>query len=120
VGGPITAATATRLSVCLDISATDLSAKPLLEAFRDGGRLLGRSLLEAPGWVFQRITKLGERFVRSGGNPDVLDAFPESTADEDAWLDRAAQSVDAALARAGTGAIEKAVRSFEDRWNQPG
>jgi hypothetical protein len=119
VGGPITASTAARLSGCLDVSATDLSARPLLEAFREGGRVLGRSLLEAPGWVFQRIAKLGERFVRSGGNPDVLDAFPETAADEDAWLDRAAQSVDAALARAGTGCIEKAVREFEDRWNQP-
>jgi hypothetical protein len=118
VGGPITAATAKRLSACLDVGATDLSAGPILQAFRDGGRVLGRSLLEAPGWVFHRIGKLGERFVQSGGNPDVLDAFPEAAAEDDTWLDRAAQSVDTALARAGTGSIEKAVQQLEERWNK--
>ena len=118
VGGPMTAATANRLSGCLDVGATDLSAGPILEAFRQGGRVLGRSLLEAPSWVFRRIAKLGERFVQSGGNPDVLDAFPEVAAGEDTWLDRAAQSVDAALARAGTGSIREAVEQFEERWNR--
>jgi hypothetical protein len=118
VGGPITADTAKRLRECLDVGATDLSAGPILQAFREGGRLLGRSLLEAPGWILHRMSKLGERFVHSGGNPDVLDAVPEAAANEDTWLDRAAQAVDAALARAGTGSIEKAVRQFEDRWNQ--
>jgi hypothetical protein len=116
VGGPITTAAASRLCTCLDVGVTDLSAGPILEAFRGGGRLLGRSLLEAPGWVVQRFAKLGERFVKSGGNPDVLDAFPEDSPGQSTWLDRAAQAVDQALARAGTGFIEKAVARFEDRW----
>jgi hypothetical protein len=118
VGGPITTATASRLCACLDVGVTDLSAGPIFEAFRGGGRLLGRSLIEAPGWVLQRIAKLGERFIHSGGNPDVLDAFPEDSPGDTTWLDRAAQSVDEALARAGTGFIQEAVRRFEDRWNQ--
>ena len=62
----------------------------LLERSRE----LGRSLLEAPRWVSQRIAVLGERFVHSGGNPDVLDAFPEESSGETAWLDRAAHAVD--------------------------
>jgi hypothetical protein len=118
VGGPITTATAGRLRACLDVGATDLSAGPILEAFRGGGRLLGRSLLEAPGWVLQQFTKLGERFVHSRGNPDVLDAFPEVSPAETTWLDRAAQSVDQALARAGTGFVAQAVARFEERWNR--
>jgi len=118
VGGPISAATAERLCACLDVGAADLSAGPVLEAFRGGGRLLGRSLLEAPGWVWQKFGKLGERFVRSGGNPDILDAFPEASPEEMTWLDRAAQSVDQALARAGAGFIEDAVLRFEARWNR--
>ena len=116
LGGPITVAAAARLGAFLDVGAGDLSAGPVLAAFRDGGRLLGRSLLEAPGWALHRIAKLGERFVHSGGNPDVLDAFPEVEPGESTWLDRAAQSVDEALARAGTSSIEKAVRDFEERW----
>lgn len=115
VGGPITTATAERLGDCLDVGATDLSAGPVFEAFRDGARLLGRSLLEAPGWAMHRLARLGERFAQSGGNPGVLDAFPDS-ASENTWLDRAAQSVDRALARAGAGAIGGAVHAFEARW----
>jgi hypothetical protein len=118
VGGPITAATANRLCSCLEVGVADLSAGPVLEAFRGGGRLLGRSLLEAPGWVWRQIASLGERFVRSGGNPDVLNAFPEIPPEETTWLDRAAQSVDQSLARAGTGFIEDAVARFEGRWNR--
>ncbi len=116
VGGPITPATANRLAACLGVGLTDLSAGPVLDAFRDGARLLGRSLLEAPGWVMQRMRKLGERFVHSGGNPDVLDAFPEESPGDNTWLDRAAVAVEEALARAGNGAVERAVREFEARW----
>lgn len=120
VGGPITAPTATRLAECLDVGVGDLSVGPVFEAFRDGAKQLGRSLLEAPGWLVQRMRKLGERFVHSGGNPDVLDAFPEDAPGEHTWLDRAAHSVENALARAGTGAIERAVREFEARWQAQG
>lgn len=116
VGGPITSSTATRLVESLDVGVGDLSAGPVFEAFRDGARQLGRSLLEAPGWIVQRMSKLGERFVHSGGNPDVLDAFPVDASSDNTWLDRVAQSVENMLGRAGTGAIERAVREFEARW----
>jgi uncharacterized protein (DUF697 family) len=118
VGGPITTRTAQRLAACLDVGVRDLSAGPVFDAFREGARQLGRSLLEAPGWVMQRMAKLGERFVHSGGNPDVLDAFPEDSPGENTWLDRAAQSVENALSRAGSGAIDRAVRDFEQRWRE--
>ena len=75
VGGEITTATVHRLRACLAIEVG--AAAPTLVAFRQGSRVLGRSLLEAPRWVSQRISTLGERFAQSGGNPDVLDAFPE-------------------------------------------
>lgn len=116
VGGPITADTAIDLAAYLEVGVGDLSAGPVFEAFRGGARQLGRSLLEAPGWIMQRMSKLGERFVHSGGNPDVLDAFPEDAPGENTWLDRAARSVDDALSRVATGAIERAVREFEARW----
>ena len=116
VGGEITLADASRLRECL--AAKGSEAAPTLAAFREGSRVLGRSLLEAPRWVSQRISGLGERFVHSGGNPDVLDAFPEQASEDTAWLDRAAHAVEAALAHAGNDHLTRLVRAFEERWQR--
>jgi uncharacterized protein (DUF697 family) len=118
VGGEITAAEASRLRACL--GGKGGTAAPTLAAFREGSRELGRSLLEAPRWVSQRIAVLGERFVHSGGNPDVLDAFPEQARGETAWLDRAAHTVEEAMARAGNEHLTRLVRAFEERWQSGG
>lgn len=115
VGGEITAAEATRLRRCLTTTKAS-EASATLAAFREGSRMLGRSLLEAPRWVSQRITQLGERFVHSGGNPDVLDAFPEQASGDTAWLDRAAHAVEETMARAGNEPLTRLVRDFEARW----
>jgi hypothetical protein len=116
VGGEITLGRASRLRPHLAVKASDISRGPARAAFGEGSRILGRSLLEAPRWVSQRITVLGERFVHSGGNPDVLDAFPEDTPGENAWLDRAAHAVEEAMARAGNEHLTNIVRAFEERW----
>ena len=118
VGGEITEAQASHLRACLAVKASDVSLGPACAAFGEGSRILGRSLLEAPRWVSQRITALGERFVHSGGNPDVLDAFPEESSGETAWLDRAAHAVEQAMARAGNEHLTRVVRAFEERWQE--
>jgi len=118
VGGEITAAEAARLRACLAACGQNATLGPTLAAFREGSRVLGRSLLEAPRWVSQRIAALGERFVHSGGNPDVLDAFPEQASGETAWLDRAAHSVEQAMAQAGNEHLTRLVRAFEERWRR--
>jgi hypothetical protein len=118
VGGEVTSAEATRLRACLVVTARGASLGPTLAAFREGSHVLGRSLLEAPRWFSQRIAILGERFVHSGGNPDVLDAFPEHASGEDAWLDRAARAVEAAMAQAGNEHLTRLVRAFEERWHR--
>jgi hypothetical protein len=115
VGGEITETQASRLRASLAVKASDVSLGPARAAFAEGSRILGRSLLEAPRWVSQRIAMLGERFVHSGGNPDVLDAFPEETSGEDAWLDRAAHAVEEAMVQAGNEHLTRVVRAFEDR-----
>ena len=115
VGGEITATEATRLRACLAASGRKATLGPTLAAFREGSRVLGRTLLEAPRWVSQRIATLGERFVHSGGNPDVLDAFPERASGETAWLDRAAHAVEEAMAQAGNEHLTRLVRAFEER-----
>jgi hypothetical protein len=116
VGGEITVGDATRLRACLAAKGSGAALAPTLAAFREGSRVLGRSLLEAPRWVSQRITVLGERFVHSGGNSDVLDAFPEQVSGETAWLDRAAHAVEEAMAQAGNEHLTRLVRAFEARW----
>ena len=116
VGGEITLADASRLRACLAAQGGEAALAPTLAAFREGSRVLGRSLLEAPRWVSQRIAGLGERFVHSGGNPDVLDAFPEQASGDTAWLDRAAHAVEEAMARAGNEHLTRLVRAFEERW----
>ena len=116
VGGEITVSDASRLCACLNAMGGEAALAPTLTAFREGSRVLGRSLLEAPRWVSHRITGLGERFARSGGNPDVLDAFPEQASGDTAWLDRAAHTVEEAMARAGNEHLTRLVRAFEERW----
>jgi hypothetical protein len=118
VGGEITEAQASRLRTILAVKASDVSLGPARAAFSEGSRILGRSLLEAPRWVSRRIAALGERFVHSGGNPDVLDAFPEEPSGENAWLDRAAHAVEAAMAQAGNEHLARIVRAFEERWQE--
>lgn len=116
VGGEITAAEAARLRACLAATGREAALGPTLAAFREGSRVLGRTLLEAPRWVSQRIAALGERFVHSGGNPDVLDAFPEHASGQTAWLDRAAHAVEEAMAQTGNEHLTRLVRAFEERW----
>lgn len=118
VGGPITAEQASRLRAAIDAEMRDMTLGPALTAFREGSRILGRSLLEAPRWFLQRITRLGERFVRSGGNPDVLDAVPEPPSEDDTWLERASRAVEEVLARSGSAHLAKLIGSFERRWQE--
>ena len=116
VGGPLTPDAAGRLRVAIEAELSAMTLGPALTAFREGGRVLGRTLLEAPRWLSQRIARLAERFVRTGGNPDVLDAVIEPSDDDDTWLERAARTVEESLAGAGSDHLAKLVARFEARW----
>jgi len=116
VGGPLTAEAAGRLRGAIEAELGAMSLGPALTAFREGGRVLGRTLLEAPRWLSQRIAGLAERFVRTRGNPDVLDAVAEPADGDDSWLERAARTVEESLAGAGSEHLAKLVASFERRW----
>jgi uncharacterized protein (DUF697 family) len=116
VGGPLTADGAGRLRTAIEAELSTLTLGPALTAFREGGRVLGRTLLEAPRWLSQRIAQLAERFVRTGGNPDVLDAVVEPSGDDDSWLERAARTVEEMLSGAGNDHLARLIASFEARW----
>jgi hypothetical protein len=118
VGGPITSETAGRLRSAIFAQEKEFSLSPLLAAFRVGSKILGRSILEAPRWVAQQVASLAERFVASGGNPDVLDAIPVRETNEDAWIDRATQAVEEVLGRAGNQNLAPSIKAFEERWQR--
>jgi hypothetical protein len=118
VGGPITEGDASTLRRGIESELYAAGAGPVLAAFREGSRILGRSLLEAPRWLSRRITRLAERFARTGGNPDVLDAVPETPDDDDTWIERASQAVEQALSRTAGAHLAKTIDSFARRWQQ--
>ncbi len=117
VGGPVVPAAAARLRAIIEAELAEMSLGPALTAFREGGKVLGRTLLEAPRWLSQRIAALAERFVRSGGNPDLVDALvdPPEGGDEP-WLERAARLVEDTLGGGGGDHLAKMVARFENRW----
>jgi uncharacterized protein (DUF697 family) len=89
----------------------------LIGIFKDGGKTLGRSLLQAPGWVNRRIAVLLERWIRSRGNPEALQNDDGDLDGDDArWLDRAAEVVDSRLAALGNEYLDTLVGRFEKDW----
>jgi hypothetical protein len=90
----------------------------LVAVFRDGGRVLGRSLLEAPRWLTTRLGTLAQRWVSTRGNPEATfdptaDLAPEG---ETQWLDRASETVEARLGSLGTDYLGVLIGDFERRW----
>jgi len=89
----------------------------LVGIFKDGSKTLGRSLLQAPGWINRRMTVLLERWIRSRGNPEVLQNDDSDLDGDDArWLDRAAEVVDSRLASLGNEYLDTLVGRFEKEW----
>jgi len=105
--------------------------------FKEGGRVLGRSIGEAPAWGTRQYRAAVEQYVASGGNPDAVprDEKPPMAVDEptddaadpaglpgldpDArGLDRAAAVVEGRLGRLGSGYIEGLVTRFDAHYQR--
>src|SRR5205814_1504451 len=88
VGSGIDRVRAYALRTAIHASAGAAEKGALVAVFREGSRVLGRSLLEAPAWVSDRFNKLAERWVRSGGNPDVpVEPALEDEVGDTRWID---------------------------------
>ena len=89
-------------------------------AFREGGRVLGRSFLEAPNWLSDRIRLAAERWAESGGKSTDPDDMAEAgdAGEEVRWLDRAAAAVESRLGRVEQGYLTGLVQAFERRWRE--
>jgi hypothetical protein len=121
VGAGLDRARAFQLRGVIHASVTDAEKTALVAVFRDGGRILGRSMLEAPAWMSTRFERAAEQWMRNGGRPPASEN-PETDIpadDENArWLDRAAALVEGRLNHLGASYLKTLVGSFEQRWRQ--
>jgi hypothetical protein len=118
VGGPVDRQRAADLRKVMHATVERTEKATLTAIFRDGGKILGRSLLEAPRWVSLRLTSLAQRWVSTRG--DVSATF-DSAADvaaegENQWLDRASSAVESRLGDLGTDYLAILIEDFEARW----
>jgi hypothetical protein len=101
-------------------SVNRTSKTKLVPAFREGGKILGRSLVEAPRWVSLSLSRYAERWLHTSGHPEAAPAgWPtEDNEEERTWLDRAAHTVDERLAALGSGYLGDLIDDFEARWRE--
>jgi hypothetical protein len=121
VGAGIDRARAAQLRATIHASVSDAEKAALTAVFRDGGRILGRSMLEAPAWMSKRVERAAEHWARTGGQPSAapdLEAEVPIDGENARWLDRASGAVETRLNQLGTNYLRTLVRSFEQRWRQ--
>jgi hypothetical protein len=119
VGAGLDRDASARLRQAMFAAIRDTERAALVDAFRDGGQLLGRSLGEAPAWMSRRLKRAVELYVASGGRPDAArpdDAEPFDP-EEARWIDRAASRVEERLGGLGGDYLRSLLGRFEQRWN---
>jgi hypothetical protein len=124
VGAGLDRTRATELRAVIHGALAQSEREALVTAFREGGRVLGRSTLEAPTWVSERMERAARRWAETGGqtadpgDPGDLPLGGGGAADdqERRWLDRAAAAVESRLSRVEHNYLSGLVRTFEQRW----
>jgi hypothetical protein len=120
VGAGVDRAQAALLRQAIFGALSESERQAFVLAFREGGRVLGRSFLEAPNWLSERIRLAAEQWAESGGkstDPDVGGEVGDA-GEEVRWLDRAAAAVESRLGRVEQGYLSGLVQSFERRWRE--
>ena len=118
VGAAVDRAQAMALREAIFGALSDSERQAFVVAFREGGRVLSRSFLEAPNWLSERIRLAAERWAESGGKSTDPDEAVETGdgAEEVRWLDRAAATVESRLGKVEHGYLTGLVLAFERRW----
>jgi hypothetical protein len=116
VGAGIDRERAALLRDVIHASLAQAERAALVGAFREGSRVLGQSVLEAPAWANAKIERAARRWAASGGTTtDAAPGFDDGD-DEARWLDRASGEVEGRLASLGQDYLVGLVRTFERRW----
>ena len=76
VGAGVDRPGALRIRAAVFASIRESERAALVAIFQEGGRVLGRTMGEAPAWVSRQLQRAVERYVASGGNPDVSPFSP--------------------------------------------
>jgi hypothetical protein len=120
VGGPVDRQRASDLRKVMHATVERTEKATLTAIFRDGSRILGRSLLEAPRWVSARLTALAQRWVSTRGDVSAtFDPAADVAAEgESQWLDKASSAVESRLGDLGTDYLAILVEDFEARWTK--
>jgi len=121
VGAGIDRAQAAQLRAVIHASLGETERGALTTAFKDGARVLGRSVLEAPTWANEQIGRAARRWAESGGTTTDAGAGDEPAgvgAPDERWLDRATRVVDDRLGSLGYDYLSALVRVFERRWQE--
>ncbi len=135
VGAGLDRPGAIRIRAAAFASIRESERAAVVGVFQEGGRILGRSIGEAPAWVTRRLQRMVDQYVASGGNPDAVPVAPPATPkanasrdqstdpdglDTDAidgpdarWLDRASSLVEGRLVRLGSGYLESLLTRFD-------
>jgi hypothetical protein len=119
VGGAVARPRAAELRVVMHDAIDQTEKSKLVSVFRDGGKVLGRSVLEAPRWVSERVGSYAQRWASTRGAPPGAPPFDPPTdlpAGESRWIDRAARLVEDRLAGLGNGYLGSLIDDFEERW----
>jgi hypothetical protein len=124
VGGAVSRPGAAQLHRMIHGSIDQTEKKVLVSAFRDGGKVLAKSVLEAPRWITERLNTYAQRWVATGGRGAPFDPATDLPPDEaqgtDRWLDRAARVVEEGLGAVSNDYLSGLVDRFEERWkNRP-
>jgi hypothetical protein len=124
VGGAVSRASAAQMHRLIHTSIDHTEKGRLVGVFREGGRVLGRSVLEAPRWISHRLNTYAQRWAATGGRGAPFDPATDLAPDEaegtERWLDRAARVVEERLAALGNDYLGGLVDRFEEAWkNRP-
>ncbi|HEV3032097.1 MAG TPA: hypothetical protein VG319_10680 [Polyangia bacterium] len=118
VGAGIERARAIELRDVMHAALAETERTAIVKAFREGSRVLGQTMLEAPAWANSKIESAARRWAQSGGqttDPVPGDDDEGASSHEARWLDRASSEVEGRLGL-GQEYLVALVRTFERRW----
>jgi hypothetical protein len=118
VGAGLDRARAIELREVMHAALAEAERTAVVNAFREGSRVLGQTVLEAPAWANSKIERAARRWSQSGGtSTDAIPGLDDdgAQADDARWLDRASSEVEGRLGL-GHEYLVGLVRTFERRW----